>query len=128
MCIVWARRVRGGSLANEVEYITEALLQTRPLPTAPGGNRKFLSSSESGATNNMPGSISDTESVATTVSGSFMDQPRWLSKENLFSDADSLSDDSGQHFIALYDFQPVADKQLQLRKGEGFMWRGNHGS
>ena len=65
----------------------------------------------------MAGSLSDTESIITTASSTMMDQPRWMSKENLCSDGDSVCEDSAPLFTALYDFNPVADKQLQLRKG-----------
>ncbi|XP_055357949.1 tyrosine-protein kinase Abl-like isoform X2 [Paramacrobiotus metropolitanus] len=97
----------------------EALLQSRPLPATPNsvvGSRKFSSASDNMNIGSVPGSVSDTET--STASGSIMDQPRWLSRENLFSDGDSISDEYSPVCVALYDFQPVADKQLSLKKGQ----------
>lgn len=84
-------------------FITEALLQSRPLPHIPD--------------------IPDGEPGAGTCSGAgqapgtplLLDgATRWTSKENLLAQ----EEDDPQLFVALYDFQAGGENQLSLKKGE----------
>lgn len=81
-------------------FITEALLQSRPLPHIP----------------DLPDGDPPSSSAGSSCLPSSLDSPlaaRWTSKENLLAQ----EEDDPQLFVALYDFQAGGENQLSLKKG-----------
>lgn len=91
--------------------VTEALLQSRPLPHIPPPGTQI----------NLDGDHlqQGQDGVAFPLSKppcSFETANRWTSKENLL--APGPEEDDPQLFVALYDFSAGGENQLSLRKGE----------
>jgi abelson tyrosine-protein kinase 1 len=96
--------------------ITEALLQSRPLPhipslpeTEPPGSLS-TNTLGSGGVGTLSGSSA---SGAPSTPMSLETANRWTSKENLLAQ----EEDDPQLFVALYDFQAGGENQLSLKKG-----------
>lgn len=130
---------------NMSDFVSEALLQSRPLPHIPPINQILESEvqetfnvvsapSASSSSSNMQQSTSlqqqqqpppppaqpltnPTGSLSRGDSSSgFEFVHRWTSKENLL--APCPEEDDPQLFLALYDFQAGGENQLSLKKGE----------
>lgn len=91
-------------------FVTEALLQSRPLPHIPAAVPSAAGEPIEGPT---PAPLVAPPAPA-LPGGSLDSANRWTSKENLLAHHD---DDDPQLFVALYDFQAGGDNQLSLKKG-----------
>lgn len=101
--------------------ITEALLQSRPLPhipslpeTEPPGS---LNTNTLGSGGTLGTLSSSSGSAAPSTPLSLETANRWTSKENLLAQ----EEDDPQLFVALYDFQAGGENQLSLKKGKFFL-------
>lgn len=81
--------------------LSEALLQSRPLPHIPD-----IPDADPSLTGS--GSVLSNNNLALESA-----PQRWTSKENLLAQ----EDDDPQLFVALYDFQAGGENQLSLKKG-----------
>lgn len=120
------------------DFVSEALLQSRPLPHIPPPINQILES-EMQETFNVGPITSSSSMQQSTIqpstqppaqpltnptgsltrgenSSGFEFVHRWTSKENLL--APCPEEDDPQLFLALYDFQAGGENQLSLKKGE----------
>lgn len=88
--------------------VTEALLQSRPLPHIPA----LPSGDPPGPGSGVGGSAGSPSSSGPSPADCLA---RWTSKENLLTQED---ESDPQLFVALYDFQAGGENQLSLKKGE----------
>lgn len=120
------------------DFVSEALLQSRPLPHIPPINQILESevqetfnvlvpSVPTSSSSSMQQSTiqppppaqpltNPTGSLSRGDSSGFEFVHRWTSKENLL--APCPEEDDPQLFLALYDFQAGGENQLSLKKGE----------
>lgn len=100
-----------------LSFLSEALLQSRPLPhiPPPGTAQPQSLDIDLLAQQNQDGGILLPASAVQQTSG-FEAANRWTSKENLL--APGPEEDDPQLFVALYDFTAGGENQLSLRKGE----------
>lgn len=106
--------------------VSEALLQSRPLPHIPpvqiqsSHDVDILGQSQSStdvATNLLQAQNSaGSSALSSNQNSGFEATNRWTSKENLL--APGPEEDDPQLFVALYDFTAGGENQLSLRKGE----------
>lgn len=100
-------------ITSFLSSITEALLQSRPLPHIPPPGSQLNLDSEHLQQGQDGSAFSQSSSK---VPCSFETANRWTSKENLL--APGPEEDDPQLFVALYDFTAGGENQLSLRKGE----------
>lgn len=110
-CVFGARH-RGHRLEAAARCVTEALLQSRPLPhipALPAGDPSGPAGPSGAGVGGVAGSPSGSApSPADCLA-------RWTSKENLLAQEE---DSDPQLFVALYDFQAGGENQLSLKKGK----------
>lgn len=98
-------------------HISEALLQSRPLPHIPSLPESeppcSLSTNTLGSSSTAGNLSNSSGSVAASTPLSLETANRWTSKENLLAQ----EEDDPQLFVALYDFQAGGENQLNLKKG-----------
>lgn len=98
--------------------VTEALLQSRPLPHIPAGSTaaSLLADAAELQSQQDSGNVLSSLGVHSSATSVFESAHRWTSKENLL--APGPEEDDPQLFVALYDFQAGGENQLSLKKGE----------